>query len=82
MRWCLSIRPKERLFWSFEHDYKVLQVADSAGNRISNLMLRTEEEVMQIHPQDTGTLGEVAQVVHQLAPAQLLRLFLYLNSIY
>jgi len=57
-------------------------VADSAGNRISNLMLRTEEEVMQIHPQDTGTLGEVAQVVHQLAPAQLLRLFLYLNSIY
>lgn len=42
-----------------------------SGNRILGLMKRSELEVLKVDPQDTGLLGEMAQVLHQLTPAQL-----------
>lgn len=45
---------------------------DQVGNRISGLMKRGEQEVQKIDPQDTGILGEVGQVVHQMSSMQCL----------
>eukprot|EP00392_Amoebophrya_sp_AT5.2_P013445 g13563.t1 len=45
---------------------------DQVGNRISGLMKRSEQEVQKIDPQDASLLGEVAQVMHNCKPAELL----------